>query len=64
MKKGGKEKWGMGDEEYKGRRNRESINLLGWHVTKVWERGVGGGRWEEKWGKYQPTWTVCDGISY
>ena len=24
-----KEKWGMGEEEYKGRRNGESIDLLG-----------------------------------
>ena len=28
-----KEKWGMGEEEDKGSRNRESIDLLGWHVT-------------------------------
>ena len=34
MEKGGKEKWGMGDEEYKGRRNGESINLLGRSVTE------------------------------
>ena len=31
---GGKEKWEMGEEEYKGRRNRESIDLLGRHVTE------------------------------
>ena len=30
---GVKEKWGMGEEEYKGRRNRKSIDLLGWHAT-------------------------------
>ena len=24
---GGKEKWGVGEEEYKGRRNGDSINL-------------------------------------
>ena len=28
-----KEQWGMGEEEDKGSRNGESIDLLGWHVT-------------------------------
>ena len=31
---GGKEKCGVGEEEYKGRRNGESIDLLGQHVTE------------------------------
>ena len=32
---GRKEKWRMGEEEYKERRNGESIDLLGWHVTNL-----------------------------
>ena len=32
---GGKDIWGMGDEEFKGRRNGESINLVGRCVTEL-----------------------------
>ena len=35
VRHGGKEKWGMGEGEYKGSRNGESTDILGRHVTNL-----------------------------